>query len=116
MVFDMSTRIYVCNGCCCGRIEKGNNKVPIEELKSAWQKHELDKTVKLTISGCLGPCSMNNVSLIKDDLGQTWLGKLSGKEHYDALVTWALDVEQKAANAELPKILADLKFDREPLI
>ena len=112
----MSDRIYVCNGCCCGRVEKGNPKVPVEELRSAWANKELENTVKLTISGCLGPCSMKNVSLIKTDSDQIWLGKLSEKEHYDALVEWALNIKETGASTELPELLSELRFERKPLI
>ena len=115
-VSTMSAKMYVCNGCCCGRIEKGNDEVPIEDLRLAWEKYELEDAVKLTISGCLGPCSMKNVSLIKTDLGQTWLGNLSGKEHYEALIEWALNVKQNGIGTELPELLSNLQFEREPLV
>ena len=65
----MSASVIVCNGCCCGKIEKGHNEVPVDALKSAWEKSGLEENVKLTISGCLGPCNMHNVSLLKTKNG-----------------------------------------------
>ena len=78
----MLPSVIVCNGCCCGRVEKGNKKVPIEALRVEWKKHGLEEKVKLMISGCLGPCSMNNVSILRTEQGQTWLGKLTEEKHY----------------------------------
>ena len=102
----------VCNGCCCGRVEKGHNEVPIQALKTAWDEYGLDANVKLTISNCLGPCSMHNVTIlkIKDDL--TWLGNLNGDRHYDALIQWALDYNRNGNDAVLPEILAHQRFER----
>lgn len=108
----MSASVVVCNGCCCGRVEKGHNEVPINTLKNAWKEHNLDNSVKLTISGCLGPCSMHNVSLLKTEKGLTWLGELSGVEHYGALVEWARNVAQHGIETEIPEILAPQRFVR----
>lgn len=111
-VDSMSASVIVCNGCCCGRVEKGHNEVPINTLKNAWKEHNLDNSVKLTISGCLGPCSMHNVSLLKTEKGLTWLGELSGVEHYGALVEWARNVAQHGIETEIPEILAPQRFVR----
>ena len=107
----MSAQVVVCNGCCCGRVEKGHNEVPIEALKAAWEENESGHQVKLTISGCLGPCSMHNVSLLKTEDGLTWLGGLSHMNHYDALVRWACDVA-KGNDVKLPEILQERLFVR----
>ena len=107
----MSASVIVCKGCCCGRIEKGNKEVPVDALVAAWEKHGLDESVKLTISGCLGPCRMNNVSILKSEEGNTWLGKLNEDEHYQALVGWACEIAQRGNDAELPEILQPLQFD-----
>ena len=113
----MFAQVVVCDGCCCGRISKGHNEVPIDALKSAWQENELDGKVELTISGCLGPCSMHNVAVLNADEDQTWVGKLSGKEHYDALVDWALEVVNNGVNVALPQLLATQVFEHnKPLV
>ena len=97
--------IVVCNGCCCGRVEKGHNEVPLNDLKAAWKKYDLEKNVKLTISDCLGPCSMHNVTLFKNKGKKTWIGKLNGEENYGALVEWACDISRYGDNAKLPDLL-----------
>ena len=108
----MPTNVVVCNGCCCGRVEKGHNEVPINALKTAWKKYGLENSIKLTISGCLGPCSMHNVSLLRTDNGTTWIGNLSEDNHYKALVEWALQVSEKGSEIEIPEILIPHKFER----
>ena len=108
----MSAHVVVCDGCCCGRVEKGHNEVPINTLKAAWEEHGLADYVKLTISDCLGPCSMHNVSLLKTEKGLTWLGKLSENVHYEALVGWARDVSKYGTDTELPEVLAPHRFVR----
>ncbi len=107
----MPNELLVCNGCCCGRVEKGHDEVPIDTLKNAWEKYNLADHVNLKISTCLGPCSMHNVTLVKTDNGRTWLGKLNTEDHYLAIVDWALDVAQRGNDAHLPESLAQLRFD-----
>ena len=105
-VVRMTTKIAVRNGCCCGRIEKGNKEVPVDKLKQAWKENVLDQNVKLNISTCLGPCSQNNVSLITIDGQRIWLGSLEG-EHYDSIIEWAQNI---AENSELPESLKSQRF------
>ena len=106
----MAPRLMVCDGCCCGRLEKGNDVVPIDMLKTAWEEHGLKDHVKLSISGCLGPCSMNNVSLMMDGNDRIWLGELGTGEHYDALVTWAQSIAEQGQMAPLPEELKNHQF------
>ena len=107
----MQARVVVCNGCCCGRVEKGHNEVPVDSLEKAWDEHGLGRSVKLIVSDCLGPCSMHNVSLLNTERGKTWLGKLSAREHYEALVGWALEFSQHGVEGELPEILTPHLFE-----
>ena len=107
---NIAPRLMVCDGCCCGRVEKGNDVVPIDALKSAWEEHDLKEHVKLSISGCLGPCSMKNVSLMMDGSDRIWLGELGTNEHYDALVTWAKSIANGGTMSDLPIELKDHQF------
>lgn len=102
----MLPKVTVCNGCCCGRVEKGNKEVPVAKLKDAWKVNNLSNDVKLNISTCLGPCSQNNVSLITIDGQRIWLGSLEG-EHYDSIIEWAQNI---AVNSELPENLKSQRF------
>ena len=60
----MLAQITVCQGCCCGKTEKGHPEVPVEWLKKEWKLRGLLKRVHLTITGCLGPCDVPNVVAI----------------------------------------------------
>ena len=102
--------MYVCDGCCCGRVEKGHNEVPISKLKTAWKKKHLNDKIRLTISNCLGHCSMHNVTLLKIGKKKTWIGKISTEDHYTALIEWAHDVAKYGNEARLPNILVPYCF------
>ena len=106
----VSTSMHVCDGCCCGRVEKGHNEVPFDKLKQIWKDKSLDNHVKLVISNCLGHCSMHNVTLIKIDNSRKWIGKLSKQEHYDALVEWACDISKENEKTEIPNSLVPHLF------
>ena len=66
----MTDSVIVCNGCCCGNTKKGHNAVPTDFLEKEWERQGLAENVKLTISDCLGPCSMHNVALLKTSEGR----------------------------------------------
>ena len=70
----MAPSVIVCNGCCCGNLEKGHDKVPFELLENEWEMHELNENIPLKFSGCLGPCSMRNVVILDTVEGPIWLG------------------------------------------
>ena len=97
--------MLVCDGCCCGRTEKGHNEVPVNQLKSTWKRENLDKKISLKISNCLGYCSLHNVTVLKNKNKKTWIGKLSSKDHYDAVIEWAHNVAILGNKAEVPNIL-----------
>ena len=108
----MTSSVIVCNGCCCGNLEKGHDKVPIELLENDWERHGLKEVVTLKISGCLGPCSMRNVAILDTLEGPIWLGGLSGEEHYRGIVDWALDYTTNGPKSSLSEILQQLVFER----
>ena len=106
----MISSVTVCNGCCCGRVDRGNKPVPIDELKQSWKDNDLTKDVKLRISTCLGPCSKKNVSILKVGQNRIWLGSLGEDAHYEALVDWAKNISNDPSNSDLPDILKPLQF------
>ena len=108
----MTSSVIVCNGCCCGNLEKGHDKVPIEFLENEWERHGLKEVVTLKISGCLGPCSMRNVEILDNLEGPMWLGGLSGDGHYRGIVDWALDYTTNGPKSSLSEILQKLVFER----
>lgn len=108
----MLAQISVCNGCCCGQIEKGNFPIPIEWLKQEWKYRGLLKRVHLTISGCLGPCDVANVVMITSRReGTQWLARLSQKRHYAMLVDWAEQSRLAERVLPLPREFDILRLD-----
>src|SRR5258708_3175753 len=59
--------MIVCQGCCCGGVERGRPEVPTEWLKGEWRRRGLLKRLQLSISGCLGPCDVPNVVVIASE-------------------------------------------------
>ena len=107
----MASRVTICDGCCCGRVEKETAETSVEYLRTAWKENDLKSQVKLTISGCLGPCKMNNVSLITSGSERIWLGKLNDMEYYEAIVDWAKEIAESSGELVVPDKLAKLQFD-----
>ena len=56
----------VCDGCCCGRLEKGNDVVPIDMLKSAWEEHGLKSMSNSLYFRMLGPHAKDEERLTDD--------------------------------------------------
>lgn len=79
-------------------------------LQSAWLDGNLSNHVELKITSCLGPCSMNNVTLIKTPSKSIWLGELNTTQHFQALIELAEDINQAGEYTELPELLKSQKF------
>jgi len=104
-------QIVLCSGCCCGQTDKGRPQVPAARIKSAWKAEKLNKTVQLTISGCLGPCDVANVVQIVSPQGTTWFGRFSDDAQYDALIEWARACHASKSLVEIPDSLLSLSFE-----
>jgi hypothetical protein len=107
MIYPLTTKrqvfaqIFVCNGCCCGRTDKGHPAVPLDWLKAEFKARKLIRNVQITISGCLGPCDVPNVvGILTLSQGMRWFGHLTEFWQYESLVEWATEV--KAAQEEIP--------------
>lgn len=99
-------QLFVCNGCCCGRTEKGNPPVPVDYLKAEFKARKLIRNVQITISGCLGPCDVPNVvGILTHAEGMRWYGNLSEHWQFESLIEWAADVKEAQAALPLPKWL-----------
>ena len=72
--------LFVCKGCCCGRTDRGFPEVPLDEFKSQWKERGIRRRFHLTISGCLGPCSMANVVLIQFRGRSVWLHSVNSAD------------------------------------
>jgi cobaltochelatase CobN len=105
-------QVLICDGCCCGRADRGFPPVPRDWLKSQWKARKLNRHVQLTISGCLGPCDVANVVAILTPQGCTWLGKLSREDQYAELFAWACAAADLGVLQPLPPVLRRHVFRR----
>jgi hypothetical protein len=106
-------QIFFCDGCCCGRSEKGFPPLPKEMIKERWKSLKLNGTIQLTISGCLGPCDLANVFyLLAANGGGQWFGGLSEAWHYETLIQWASECQQSDVLLPIPETLSGHRFAR----
>lgn len=104
----MLAQISICDGCCCGKTEKGHPEVPLQWLKQEWKVRGLLKRVHLSVSGCLGPCDVPNVVMITNSEGTQWLAHLSSRRHFAMLADWAEQSKDVDELLPLPKELLSL--------
>ena len=97
--------VLVCQGCCCGQVERGRPAVPAEWLKEEWRKRGLLKRVHLTVSGCLGPCDVPNVVAVVTQDETIWLGNISTRNQYQLLLDWATRSKNQGYAVDIPKEL-----------
>ena len=107
-------QLVFCQGCCCGRTDRDRPELPVEKLKAAWSVGKLNRTVQLTISGCLGPCDLSNVTLVMAPDEQVWFGGLTGDAVYDVFIQWAEDCHAAGERLPLPAALETHRFERWP--
>jgi hypothetical protein len=104
-------QVVLCVGCCCGQTDKGRPPVPEARIKSAWKTEKLNRTIQLTISGCVGPCDVANVAQIITPSGTMWLGRLNDDTQYEVLIEWARACHSAKSLVPVPVILTSLQFD-----
>ncbi len=105
-------QIVFCEGCCCGQTGKGFPSFPRDWLKQQWKEEKLNRSVQLTISGCLGPCDLANVFCVISSEGLQWFGGLHEQWQYDLLLDWALASRDAGVLIELPAELNPHRFKR----
>ena len=105
-------QIMICEGCCCGRTDKGFKPVPRDWIKQQWKDERLNKSVQLTISGCLGPCDLANVFCVISPKGMQWFGGLQEQGQYELLLDWAIASRVAGVLLELPDELNRHRFER----
>lgn len=105
-------QVVFCQGCCCGRTDRGRPELPVERLKGVWKTEKLNRVVQLTISGCLGPCDLANVALVITADGNRWLGGMAGDGVYEALIDWARACAAAGEVLPLPAETDGLRFAR----
>jgi cobaltochelatase CobN len=99
--------LFVCQGCCCGRTDKGFPALPLEEFKQQWKARGIRRRFHLTISGCLGPCPLANVVLILFRGRSLWLHSINSAEDVSTIYCY---VEQMLTAEEYLDPPPELEF------
>lgn len=105
-------QVLFCKGCCCGKTERGLPAVPVDRIKATWKAEKLNRSVQLTISGCLGPCDLPNVAVVVTAEGTRWYGKLDTDAHFDAFIDWARACLAEQTALPVPDVLEAHRFER----
>jgi len=104
--------LFVCNGCCCGRTDKGFPALALDEFKQQWKQRGLRRRFHLTISGCLGPCPLANVVLLQFRGSSMWFHSINQPGDVDLIYNYVERMLQEQTNLEPPNALATRQFDR----
>ena len=105
-------QLFVCNGCCCGRTEKGFPALPLEDFKTQWKKRGFRRRFHLTISGCLGPCPLANVVLLQFGGRSMWFHSINHTKDVDLIYNYVERMLQGEPDLDLPAELAGRHFQR----
>lgn len=106
-------QLIFCEGCCCGRTDRGFPAWPKDLVKTRWKELKLNNTIQLTISGCLGPCDVANVVCMMPAHGDSiWLGGLSQTSQYELLIAWAESCQVQQQLLNLPAAFDPCRFAR----
>ena len=104
-------QIVFCEGCCCGRTDRGFEPLPRDWIRQRWKRDKLNKAVQLTISECLGPCDLANVFCVVSPKGMQWFGGIQEQWQYDLLLDWANASRDAGVLLELPAELNRHRFE-----
>ena len=104
--------LFVCLGCCCGRVDKGLPAVPLEEFKQQWKARGIRRRFHLTISGCLGPCPLANVVLIQFHGQSVWLHSINDAEDVTLIFDYVERMLAADAYLDPPPSLSARHFQR----
>jgi cobaltochelatase CobN len=104
--------LFVCNGCCCGRTDKGFPALPLDEFKQQWKKRGIRRRFHLTVSGCLGPCPLANVVLLQFRGRSMWFHSINHAEDVDLIYDYVEQMMKGEAEMEMPAALERRLFQR----
>lgn len=104
--------LFVCQGCCCGRTDKGFPALPLDEFKRQWKQRGLRRRFHLTISGCLGPCPLANVVLILFRGRTVWFHSINSSEDVSSLYGYVEQMLLAECYLDPPVELAARHFQR----
>ena len=104
--------LFVCQGCCCGNTERGFASVPLDGFKRQWKDRGIRRRFHLTISGCLGPCTLANVVLVVFDGRSTWLHSIDSAADVTRIYDYAEAMLRESRWLPPPAELRDRHFQR----
>ena len=104
--------LFVCNGCCCGRTEKGFPALPLDDFKRQWKERGIRRRFHLTISGCLGPCPLANVVLILFRGRLAWFHSINNPADVNLLYDYVERMLLAESYLDPPPELAERLFER----
>ena len=104
--------LFVCNGCCCGRTEKGFPPLPLDEFKRQWKERGIRRRFHLTISGCLGPCALANVVLILCRGHAAWFHSINSPADVSLVYDYVERMLLAESYLDPPPELAGRHFER----
>ncbi len=104
--------LFLCNGCCCGRTEKGFPALPLEEFKQQWKKRGIRRRLHLTVSGCLGPCPLANVILLQFRGRSMWFHSINHAEDVALIYDYVEGMLLAETCLDPPAALAIRQFER----
>jgi len=104
--------LFVCQGCCCGRTDRGFPPLPLDEFKRQWKKRGIRRRFHLTVSGCLGPCALANVILIQFHGQSVWFHSINNPEDVDVIYAYIEQMLAGESYLDPPAALAGRHFQR----
>ena len=92
-IVQLQGQLLVCarqhGSCCCGWDEKGRMPFDPQGLWGAeWERRRIRNRVRLTFTGCLGPCAVGNNALLVLFGRSMWLKDLNDPEICSAVYDW----------------------------
>jgi nitrile hydratase accessory protein len=104
--------LFVCNGCCCGRTEKGFPALPLDDFKRQWKQRGIRRRFHLTISGCLGPCPLANVVLLEFHGRSLWFHSINQPEDVNVIYDYVERMLVAGMIMDVPEVLKSRLFVR----
>src|SRR6478609_10832805 len=104
--------LFVCQGCCCGRTDKGFPPLPLDEFKRQWKQRGIRRRFHLTISGCLGPCPLANVVLLEFHGRSLWFHSINQPEDVNVIYDYVERMLVAGMIMDVPEVLKSRLFVR----
>ena len=104
--------LFVCQGCCCGHVEKDFPPLPLDEFKQQWKARGIRRDFHLTVSGCLGPCTLANVVLILFHGHSVWLHSIQTEQDVTDIYDYIEQMLAADRYLDPPPHLAGRHFQR----